>query len=275
MMYFLGYSLNNLSLMALTISTGFVVDDAIVVVENIMRHLDSGKSPRGGATREVGFTVLTISASLVVVFLPLILMNDIVGRLLREFSFSLAVAIVISMVIALTLAPTLGRLLLTGGSEHRRGALETRVEDAYGRSLRWALRHARLMLAVALLLVAANVGLVVVMPKTFFPTEDTGRLMGRIQASQSISFQAMKIKFDEINRRILGNPDVESVSGYVGGRNAVSDSMMFVTLKPLSERQHSANQVIADLSAPVDAVRAGFDVRRTAIRCAVPVHRDR
>ena len=250
-MYFLGYSLNNLSLMALTISTGFVVDDAIVVVENIMRHLDSGKSPLTAAldgTREVGFTVLTISASLVVVFLPLILMSGIVGRLLREFSVSLAVAILISMVISLTLAPTLGRLLLKRGSEHRRGALETRVEEAYGHSLRWALRHPRLMLAVTLLLLVANVGLVAVMPKTFFPTEDTGRLMGRIQAPQSISFQAMKIKFDEINRRVLGNPDVQSVSGYVGGRNAVSDSMMFVTLKPLSERKHSADQVIADLS---------------------------
>ena len=251
-MYFLGYSLNNLSLMALTISTGFVVDDAIVVVENIMRHLESGKSPLAAAldgTREVGFTVLTISASLVVVFLPLILMNGIVGRLLREFSVSLAVAILISMVISLTLAPTLGRLLLKGGpgSEHARGALEVKVERIYGRSLRWALRHPRRMLGVTLLLLVANVGLVVAMPKTFFPTEDTGRLMGRIQASQGISFQAMKTRFDEINRRILQDPDVESASGYVGGSNAVSDSMMFITLAPLSGRKHSADQVIADL----------------------------
>ncbi|WP_176052861.1 efflux RND transporter permease subunit [Paraburkholderia caribensis] len=251
-MYFLGYSLNNLSLMALTISTGFVVDDAIVVVENIMRHLDQGKSPLAAAldgTREVGFTVLTISVSLVVVFLPLIMMSGLVGRLFREFSVSLAIAILISMVISLTLAPTLGRLLLRPvPHQPREGALGPRVERAYGRSLRWALRHPKTMLAVTVLLLFANVGVVAVMPKGFFPIEDTGRLMGNVQASQSISFQAMKQKFDEINRRILQNPDVQSVSGYVGGRNAVSNSMMFITLKPLSERKHSADQVIADLS---------------------------
>ncbi|CAG9191167.1 multidrug efflux pump RND permease subunit MdtC [Paraburkholderia sabiae] len=251
-MYFLGYSLNNLSLMALTISTGFVVDDAIVVVENIMRHLDQGKTPLAAAldgTREVGFTVLTISVSLVVVFLPLIMMSGIVGRLFREFSVSLAIAIMISMVISLTLAPTLGRLLLRHAPpKHDEAAFGQRVERAYGKSLRWALRHPKTMLAVTVLLLFANVGMVVVMPKGFFPIEDTGRLMGMIQASQSISFQAMKQKFDEINRRMLQNPNVQSVSGYVGGRNAVSNSMMFVTLKPLSERTQSADQVIADLS---------------------------
>jgi multidrug efflux pump len=250
-MYFLGYSLNNLSLMALTISTGFVVDDAIVVVENIMRHLDQGKSPLAAAldgTREVGFTVLTISVSLVVVFLPLIMMSGLVGRLFREFSVSLAIAILISMVISLTLAPTLGRLLLRAAPHKQdEGAIGPRVERAYGRSLRWALRHPKIMLAVTVFLLFANVGVVAVMPKGFFPIEDTGRLMGNIQASQSISFQAMKQKFDEINKRILQNPDVQSVSGYVGGRNAVSNSMMFITLKPLSERKHSADQVIADL----------------------------
>ncbi|SDI26073.1 multidrug efflux pump [Paraburkholderia steynii] len=251
-MYFLGYSLNNLSLMALTISTGFVVDDAIVVVENIMRHLDQGKSPLAAAldgTREVGFTVLTISVSLVVVFLPLIMMSGLVGRLFREFSVSLAIAILISMVISLTLAPTLGRLLLRHvPHKQSEGALGPRVERAYGRSLRWALRHPKTMLVVTVFLLFANVGMVAVMPKGFFPIEDTGRLMGNVQASQSISFQAMKQKFDEINKRILQNPDVQSVSGYVGGRNAVSNSMMFITLKPLSERKHNANQVIADLS---------------------------
>jgi multidrug efflux pump len=251
-MYFLGYSLNNLSLMALTISTGFVVDDAIVVVENIMRHLDQGKTPLAAAldgTREVGFTVLTISVSLVVVFLPLIMMSGIVGRLFREFSVSLSIAIMISMVISLTLAPTLGRLLLRHApSKHGDAGFGQRVERAYGKSLRWALRHPKTMLAVTVLLLFANVGMVAVMPKGFFPIEDTGRLMGMIQASQSISFQAMKQKFDEINRRMLQNPNVQSVSGYVGGRNAVSNSMMFVTLKPLSERTQSADQVIADLS---------------------------
>jgi multidrug efflux pump len=251
-MYFLGYSLNNLSLMALTISTGFVVDDAIVVVENIMRHLDQGKTPLAAAldgTREVGFTVLTISVSLVVVFLPLIMMSGIVGRLFREFSVSLAIAIMISMVISLTLAPTLGRLLLRHAPpKHDEAAFGQRVERAYGKSLCWALRHPKTMLAVTVLLLFANVGMVAVMPKGFFPIEDTGRLMGMIQASQSISFQAMKQKFDEINRRMLQNPNVQSVSGYVGGRNAVSNSMMFVTLKPLSERTQSADQVIADLS---------------------------
>ncbi|OUL92248.1 efflux RND transporter permease subunit [Paraburkholderia hospita] len=270
-MYFLGYSLNNLSLMALTISTGFVVDDAIVVVENIMRHLDQGKSPLAAAldgTREVGFTVLTISVSLVVVFLPLIMMSGLVGRLFREFSVSLAIAILISMVISLTLAPTLGRLLLRHvPHKQNEGAFGPRVERAYGRSLRWALRHPKTMLAVTVFLLFANVGMVAVMPKGFFPIEDTGRLMGNVQASQSISFQAMKQKFDEINKRILQNPDVQSVSGYVGGRNAVSNSMMFITLKPLSERKHSADQVIADLShrtADIPGVRLLFGARQSS-----------
>ncbi|MBU9598123.1 efflux RND transporter permease subunit [Burkholderia multivorans] len=260
-MYCLGYSLNNLSLMALTVSTGFVVDDAIVVVENVMRHLDRGKSPIAAAldgTREVGFTVLTISASLVVVFLPLILMGGIVGRLFREFSVSIAVAILISTAISLTLAPTLGRLFLRTPADGRGHQQRPTGRARYARALRWALRHPRTMLGVTGLVLLANVAMVVVMPKGFFPIEDTGRLMGQIQASPGISFQAMKQKFDEINRRMLQNPAVESVSGYVGGRNAVSSSMMFVTLKPLARRTEDADQVIADLgrrTADIPGVR--------------------
>ncbi|GLU34742.1 efflux RND transporter permease subunit [Trinickia caryophylli] len=251
-MYFLGFSLNNLTLMALTISTGFVVDDAIVVVENIMRHLDEGKSPLEAAldgAREVGFTVLTISVSLVVVFTPLIFMSGIVGRLFREFSISLAVAILMSMIVSLTLAPTLCRLLLKrepSGAAHANRAEEA-LKRAYGRTLRWGLRHPRLMLTLTIGLVFANAGVAALMPKTFFPSQDTGRLMGQLQAAQTISFQAMKTKFDEFNRRVLANPDVAAVSGYVGGRNAISSSMIFVTLKPLSQRTHTAEQVIADI----------------------------
>lgn len=250
-MYALGYSLNNLSLMALTISTGFVVDDAIVVVENIMRHLERGKRPLQAAldgAREVGFTVMTISLSLVVVFLPLILMGGIVGRLFREFSVTLAVAIGVSLVVSLTLTPTLGRLLLCapapGAHRRRRRPALLRI---YSRTLAWVLRRAPLMVALSVAVIGLSGWIAATMPKGFFPNQDSGRLMGGIQAPQNISFQAMQARFVDINRRILQNPDVAGVAGFVGGRNAISSSMMFITLKPIDQRRHSADQVIADL----------------------------
>ncbi len=253
-MYFLGYSLNNLSLMALTISTGFVVDDAIVVVENIMRHLERGESRADAAlagAREVGFTVLSISVSLVAVFIPLLLMGGIVGRLFREFSVSLSVSIVISMVVSLTVTPMLSSLLLrtkeqtAGGGE----AVDSRFHRFYDRTLAWVIEHSLLMGLITVLVILLAIVLYVLVPKGFFPQEDTGRLTGSILAAQSISYGAMQKDFLEINRKVMRNPDIQAVGGFVGGAGggggSVNSAQMFIALKPLGERKDSADQVIA------------------------------
>ncbi len=251
-MYFLGFSLNNLSLMALTISTGFVVDDAIVVVENIMRHLERGEPPMLAAlngAREVGFTVLTISVSLIAVFIPLLLMGGIVGRLFREFSVSLSVAIIISMLISLTVTPMLSSIALrSSGTAHEETEYpDSRFHRFYGRTLGWVILHPVLMGIVTILVLALNVLLYIVVPKGFFPQEDTGRLIGQIQASQSISYHAMQQKFLRINQLVLKNPNVQAVGGFVGGTNPVNTALLFVTLKPLGPRKATADQVIAQL----------------------------
>jgi len=251
-MYLLNFSLNNLSLMALTISTGFVVDDAIVVVENIMRHRERGENPLRATldgVREVGFTVLSISVSLVAVFIPLLLMGGIVGRLFREFSVSLSVAILVSMLISLTITPMLAGLALRG--EQRRedsGEYPDSIyHRGYARSLDWVIAHQRLMGVATVLILALNVVLYIVVPKGFFPQQDTGRLSGSIQAAQSISYKAMQQKFLSINRRVLENPNVAAVAGFVGGTNAINNAQMFITLKPLGPRQDSADAVIGQL----------------------------
>jgi len=251
-MYFLGFSLNNLSLMALTISTGFVVDDAIVVVENITRHLELGESPVEAAlagAQEVGFTILTISVSLVAVFIPLLMMGGIVGRLFREFSVSLSVAIVMSMLISLTVTPMLASITFkSAGGEKREQGLsdhpESRAHRFYERSLGWVMLHPRLMGIVTILVLVLNVLLYVVIPKGFFPQEDTGRLIGTVQASQNISYHAMQQKFQQINQQVLKNPNVDTVGGFVGGSNAINSAMMFVSLKPLGVRHATADEVI-------------------------------
>lgn len=255
-MYFLGYSLNNLSLMALTISTGFVVDDAIVVVENIMRHLEKGQSQLQAAllgAREVGFTVMTISVSLVAVFIPLLLMGGIVGRLFREFSISLSVAIVISMVVSLTVTPMLSSVLLrtkeatASDQEHP----DSRFHRFYDRTLGWVIEHSFLMGLTTLLVIVLACVLYVLVPKGFFPQEDTGRMSGSIIAAQSISFNAIQSNFSAINREVLANPNVATVGGFVGGGGgiggAVNSAQLFITLKPLSDRKDSADQVIAQI----------------------------
>ncbi|WP_176058234.1 efflux RND transporter permease subunit [Paraburkholderia sp. BCC1876] len=251
-MYFLGFSLNNLSLMALTISTGFVVDDAIVVVENIMRHMERGEPPMQAAltgAREVGFTVLTISVSLIAVFIPLLLMGGIVGRLFREFSVSLSVAIIMSMIISLTVTPMLSSIALrsTGQAHDYNEYPNSRFHRFYARTLGWVIRHPVLMGIVTILVLALNVLLYIVIPKGFFPQEDTGRLIGQVQASQSISYHAMQQKFLKINQLVLKNPNVQAVGGFVGGSNSVNTALLFVTLKPLGPRKASADQVIAQL----------------------------
>jgi multidrug efflux pump len=254
-MYFLGYSLNNLSLMALTISTGFVVDDAIVVVENITRHLELGESPIEAAlagAQEVGFTVLSISISLVAVFIPLLLMGGIVGRLFREFSVSLSVAIVMSMLISLTVTPMLASVAFKGRQiEKRPHGLsdhpDSRFHRFYERSLGWVLRHPLLMGIVTILVVGLNVLLYIVIPKGFFPQQDTGRLNGMVLASQSISYHAMQQKFQKINQLVLKNPNVDTVGGFIGGTNAINNARLFVSLKPLGVRHATADQVIGQI----------------------------
>ena len=248
-MYFLGFSLNNLSLIALTISTGFVVDDAIVVVENITRHLERGEPPFEAAlagAREVGFTVLTISVSLVAVFIPLLLMGGIVGRLFREFSVSLSMAIMMSMLISLTVTPMLSSIALRADKPGRNVGdyPDSAFHRFYARTLGWVIRRPLLMGIVTVLVIALNVVLYVVVPKGFFPQQDTGRLIGTIQASQSISYHAMQQKFQTINELVLKNPNVEGVGGFVGGTNAINNAFLFVTLKPLGASKATADEVI-------------------------------
>ncbi|WP_449412284.1 multidrug efflux RND transporter permease subunit [Pandoraea soli] len=265
-MYLCGFSLDNLSLMALTIATGFVVDDAIVVLENISRHIEDGLSPFAAAlkgTREVGFTVLSMSISLVAVFIPLLLMGGIVGRLFREFAVTLSAAILVSLVVSLTATPMMCARLLKG--KPARGAAEPpprasvwariggwteRMFDGmlreYERSLSWALRHGPLMLGILFATICLNVWLYTVVPKGFFPQQDTGRMIGFIQADQAISFQAMEKKLADFIKIVQADPDVSTVTGFTGGSNR-NGGLMFVTLKPLGERKISADQVIARL----------------------------
>ncbi|WP_233800765.1 efflux RND transporter permease subunit [Paraburkholderia sp. HP33-1] len=263
-MYLMGFSIDNLSLMALTIATGFVVDDAIVVLENISRHIEDGV-PRMKAAflgaREVGFTVMSISISLVAVFLPILLMGGIVGRLFREFALTLSLAIAVSLVVSLTLTPMMcSRLLREPHEKVEEGRFGRWLErgfasmqHGYERTLGWALRHPLLILIVLFLTIALNVALYVIVPKGFFPQQDTGRLIGGIQADQSTSFQAMKGKFSEMMAIVGKNPAVDSVVGFTGGRQTNS-GFMFVSLKPKSERKLSADQVIQQLRAPLGDV---------------------
>lgn len=251
-MYLCGFSLNNLSLMALTIATGFVVDDAIVVLENIARHLEAGMKPLQAAlqgTREVGFTVLSMSLSLVAVFLPLLLMGGLPGRLLREFAVTLSVAIGISLLVSLTLTPMMCGWMLKASKprEQKRlrgfGRMLVALQQGYGKSLKWVLNHTRLVGVVLLGTIALNIWLYISIPKTFFPEQDTGVLMGGIQADQSISFQAMRGKLQDFMKIIRDDPAVDNVTGFTGG-SRVNSGMMFITLKPRDERSETAQQII-------------------------------
>jgi multidrug efflux pump len=245
-MYLLGYSLDNLSLMALTVSTGFVVDDAIVVLENISRHMEAGMSRRAAAllgAKEVGFTVVTISLSLIAVFIPILLMGGIVGRLFREFAVTLSMAILVSLVISLTTTPMMCALLLRPGAikERARQSAFDRVLGVYGRSLAWALDHPALVMLVLGATVALNVALYVAVPKGFFPTEDTGRLIGGLQADQDVSFAAMQEKLTQMIATVQHNRAVQSVVGFTGqgsggGGGGGNTASVFIALKPLGQR---------------------------------------
>jgi multidrug efflux pump len=257
-MYLFGYSIDNLSLMALTISTGFVVDDAIVVIENIARYREQGMGAYQAAIRgaaEIGFTVLSISISLIAVFIPILLMGGIVGRLFREFAVTLSTAIVVSMLISLTTTPMMCAKLLRAHSRHGHGRLYNLSERAfiwalahYESSLKWVLRHAGLAAVVALATLALNIYLFVIIPKGFFPEQDTGRLMGAITADQDISFQGMKQTLTQFVNTIKKDPAVDHVIGFGGSTaGAINSARMFIALKPLAQRGISAQGVIARL----------------------------
>jgi multidrug efflux pump len=257
-MYLLGYSLDNLSLMALTIATGFVVDDAIVVLENISRYREQGLAPLQAAlrgAREITFTVLSMTASLVAVFVPILFMGGMLGRLFQEFAVTLSVAIVVSLIVSLTTTPMMCARVLKpepAGSHGRWQRTGERIFEGlrgrYARSLAWVLRHPRSMLALTLATMALSLYLYAVVPKGFFPQQDTGRMFGNIQAAQDISFQAMRQKLTEVVEIIQRDPAVDTVTGFSGGGSGnVNSGRMFIGLKPLHERQVSVDQVIARL----------------------------
>jgi multidrug efflux pump len=264
-MYLLGFSLDNLSLMALTIATGFVVDDAVVVVENTQRHLEDGMDPLAAALRgsaEVSFTVLSMSLSLIAVFLPILLMPGLVGRLFREFSETLAITIIISLILSLTTTPMMCAMFLRHDSSpaQRRSRIVRWLESGfewllarYSTSLRWALRHATLVGVILILTIALNIFLFVIVPKGFFPEQDNGMIMGMVQADQTISFDLMKKKLIQLQTIIQRDPGVASVAGFTGGRST-NTAMVFITLKPLSARHVSATAIVARLRRPLAAV---------------------
>jgi multidrug efflux pump len=255
LMYLLGYSIDNLSLMALTISTGFVVDDAIVVIENITRYLEQGMEPMDAAIKgagEIGATVFTISISLVAVFIPLLLMGGIVGRLFREFAVTLSIAILMSMVISLTATPMMCAYLLKEHEEHGRlyntsERAFTWVVNQYGRTLSLVLRHPAITLLVLLVTIAVNVMLFIRVPKGFFPQQDTGRIQGSIQADQDTSFQAMDKLLVRMVNIVASDPGIDSALGFTGGGAGTSTARMFVSLKPLEERKATADEIIGRL----------------------------
>jgi multidrug efflux pump len=258
-MYLLGYSIDNLSLMALTISTGFVVDDAIVVIENITRYLEEGMPPVQAALRgagEIGFTVLSISVSLVTVFAPIMFMGGIVGRLFREFAVTLSVAIMVSLVVSLTTTPMMCARLLKRESEQKHGRLFKAtgagfdwILGHYSRSLRWVLGHQLMVLCILLATVALNFYLFAVVPKGFFPQQDTGMLSGTAQGTQDISFQSMSSKTMKFIQIVKNDQDVAHVVGFTGagGGTTTDQSRFFVTLKPLGQRTNTADQVVTRL----------------------------
>lgn len=265
-MYLAGFSINNLTLMALTIATGFVVDDAIVMLENISRYIEEGDSPMQAAlkgAKQIGFTLISLTLSLIAVLIPLLFMADVVGRLFREFAITLAVAILISLVVSLTLTPMMCARLLKaepkpeeqGRFYRASGAFIDWMIAEYGRMLQWVLKHQPLTLLVAIGTLALTVFLYMVVPKGFFPVQDTGVIQGISEAPQSISFSAMSQRQQELGKIILQDPDVESLSSYIGvdGDNPTLNSgRMLINLKPHSERSDSAIEVIARLQPQLD-----------------------
>ena len=253
-MYLFGYTLDNLSLMAMTISTGFVVDDAIVVMENISRHLENGMKPFAAALKgaeEIGFTVFTISISLIAVFIPLLLMGGIVGRLFREFAVTLSTAVFVSMIISLTTTPMMCAYLLKNERSEKHGRIYTASEkffdwvlSLYRGSLHWVLDHPTLTLIVLFITIGLNVVLIVKISKGFFPTVDTGSISGSVRGPQDSSFAAMNDSIQQIGRVIKNDPAVENVIGFTGGGGATNNGSLYIALKPLAERKVGAAEII-------------------------------
>lgn len=265
-MYVCGFSLNNLSLMALILATGLVVDDAIVVLENISRHIENGQPPMKAAflgAKEVGFTLLSMNVSLVAVFVSILFMGGIVRNLFQEFSITLAAAIIVSLVVSLTLTPMLcARWLKPHQAQQTRlqrwsDKLHQRMVAAYDRSLGWALRHKRLTLLSLLATIGINIALYVVVPKTLIPQQDTGQLMGFIRGDDGLSFTVMQPKMEIYRRALLADPAVQSVAGFIGGNSGTNNAMVLVRLKPISERKIDAQKVIERLRKELPKVPGG------------------
>lgn len=259
-MRLLNYTLDNLSLMALTISTGFVIDDAIVVLENISRHIELGSKPMAAAlqgAKEVGFTVVSMSLSLIAVFIPILLMEGIVGRLFREFTVTLSVAILISLVVSLTVTPMMCAFVLKPTNKKDKNFLTDKINKIYrfyAWTLNWSLQHSALMLVMTLFAIVLNIYLFVIVPKGFFPQQDTGRITGSIQGAQNISFQAMQRKLVEYITAIKNDPAVENVAGFVGGGNTTNTGNLFISLKDLADRKKSVDQILGRLREKVKTV---------------------
>jgi multidrug efflux pump len=277
-MYMFGYSLDNLSLMALTVSTGFVVDDAIVVMENITRHIEDGMTPLAAALRgakEIGFTVMTISISLISVFIPLLLMGGIVGRLFREFAVTLSAAIVVSMMISLSTTPMMCAYLLKSTPSHGRMYVASErffqwILGIYRRSLSWTLGNPGLVLTALLLTIALNVAIAIKIPKGFFPLQDTGQLGGALRGPEDASYPAMNSALLEAEKVVRADPSVQNVLGFTGGGGATNTGQMFVTLKPLDQRgpKSGAQDIINRLRPKLNRItgasiflQAGQDLR--------------
>jgi len=266
-MYLLGYSLDNLSLMALTISTGFVVDDAIVMIENIVRYIEMGDKPLDAALKgaaQIGFTIMSLTISLVAVLIPLLFMSDIVGRLFREFAVTLSVTILVSAVVSLTLTPMMCSRLLRKSSEEKQNRVARfsehmfdKVVAFYGRTLRWVLDQRAATLVVAVLTLVLTIVLYIIVPKGFFPVQDTGVVQGISQAAQNISFPAMAVKQQALADVILKDPSVQSLSSFIGvdGINTTLNSgRILVNLKPLEDRDLNASDIIRRLQPQLDQV---------------------
>jgi len=254
-MYMAGYTLDNLSLMALTISTGFVVDDAIVVIENITRHLEAGMKPMAAAllgAREIGFTVLSMSTSLIAVFIPILAMGGIVGRLFREFAVTLSTAVALSLVISLTTTPMMCAKFLRSEHGRKHGRVYNAGERAfnwllgtYRNSLEWVLDHQPLVLMITLMTIGLSVYLYWIIPKGFFPQQDTGRISGGILAQQDVSFDAMTVKLQTLNNIVLKDPAIDTAISFTGGRGGLNSASMFIQLKPLGHgRKESAFDIV-------------------------------
>ena len=266
-MWTLGFSLNILSLMALTISTGFVVDDAIVVLENVYKHLEAGLKPKEAALQgaaEIGFTVLSISISLVAVFIPLLCMGGIVGRLFSEFAVTLAFAVLISMVISLTITPTMCAYMLKNDfSKQKKENVFTRLKSYYKNGIAWSLSHSRIMLYLLFLIIALNITLFIFSPKGFFPQQDTGIITGSIVADQDSSFQSLTNKFHHYMKIIKEETAVESVLGFIGNGNSNS-GRLYIMLKPLAERKENSDLIIGKLRKKLNHISGATVYMQTA-----------